>query len=318
VSRRKARRNPPLAVLFNPRGKVLSREVHSLAYRHDDDGKAYRHDFEGPVKAQLNGDGSVTLRSAKGRTLWKDYPERPYLVNPTQKESRMARRTKKAATRARRGKRPPPKGYSSWKDYMAAIRPGAAKPKRARTHKEAPMARKKSSKGRSRKRRSGARAVVHHTASRKVASHRRRYRRNPPGGRIVGNILQAGVDAVQVVGGEVLARGIPSALGIDLQNADGSATAMGLGAQAAVAVALAVGLDFVKPGLGRMAAAGALAAPLRSVVKGAQLPWVSDQLSGSDGFYFGSYPQGLSDYPQLVDADTDLGSYPTAQLQMQA
>lgn len=313
---RRARRNPALAILANP-GRTLSREVHSLAYRHTEDGKAYRHDFEGPVNARLNRDGSVTLRHRDGKRIWDDFPERPYLVNPKQGRTRMARTTKKRSTRARRGKRPPPKGYGSWKAYMAAIRPGAAKPKRARTTKEATMARSKKRRGGKKRhhRASTKKTVVRYVHTKKAASRgRRRYHRNPPGAK---GLLKFGVDVVVetgiVVGGRAAARVLPGLLDID------TATDMGKGAQAALAVLAGGGLHYLgKSDLGCKVAAAILSVPaeakLKELTASSTHPLIANAF-GDDQVVLGSYvdPKGLGAY---VHPRNGMGSYvPAAAVQ---
>lgn len=300
---------------MNPRGKVLSREVHSLAYRHDDDGKAYRHEFEGPVRAELKRDGSVLLRSSQGKKIWDDFPERPYLVNPHTKRAQMAKRPKrKAGTRARRGKRPPPKGYGSWKAYMAAIRPGASAPKRARTHKEATMARKgkKRAKSRHRKNPARGRTVVVHTHKKVASRGRRRYRRNPPG---VKGLLALGMDVAidtgVIVGGRAAARVLPQLASID------TATDMGRGAQAVLGLLAAGGLHFAgHSSLGCKLGAAILSVPaeayLKDLTKDSTNPLVASAF-GDDEILISSYVQpekALGSYVQPGGAQrSEIGSY---------
>jgi hypothetical protein len=67
------RRNPPLTILRpNPPEDRLSGRAHSLAYRHDEDGLDYIHDFGPGVEIYLEESGDVTLSHPDHR-LWSDF-----------------------------------------------------------------------------------------------------------------------------------------------------------------------------------------------------------------------------------------------------
>lgn len=67
--------NPALVIYGNPPGRHIGREVYGVEYRHAKDGKDYRHDFEGGAELWGLEDGSLLIRSRKGRRHWEDFPE---------------------------------------------------------------------------------------------------------------------------------------------------------------------------------------------------------------------------------------------------
>lgn len=84
--RKGGRRNPPIAIFANPRpaslkGKVdrralMGRQVFAIEYQHQEDGKDYRHDFEGgPVVmwALPNGDILLTRKRPEDGPVWEDF-----------------------------------------------------------------------------------------------------------------------------------------------------------------------------------------------------------------------------------------------------
>lgn len=55
---------------------TLSREVHAVLYRHIEDGKQYRHDFERPTSMLTLFDGErndVLITSPDGSPVWQDF-----------------------------------------------------------------------------------------------------------------------------------------------------------------------------------------------------------------------------------------------------
>lgn len=85
------KKNPPLILLSNPpmryggsRGghgplkflDLISDECHAILYRHIEDGKPYRHDFERPtqlVAVERNGKKDVLITSEDGAPIWQDF-----------------------------------------------------------------------------------------------------------------------------------------------------------------------------------------------------------------------------------------------------
>lgn len=82
--------NPPLVVFANPGNRrtevksvgihkvgCLSHEVHSVAYRHCDDGEPYQHDFERPTDliACKTDDGRkvLVILNPDGEPVWEDF-----------------------------------------------------------------------------------------------------------------------------------------------------------------------------------------------------------------------------------------------------
>jgi hypothetical protein len=85
------KRNPPLILLSNPpmpyKGSrsghgnlkfldLISEECHAILYRHIEDGKPYRHDFERPtqlVAVERNGKKDVLITSEDNAPIWQDF-----------------------------------------------------------------------------------------------------------------------------------------------------------------------------------------------------------------------------------------------------
>ena len=57
----------------NPPGDVMSERVYSLAYRHQDDGRDYKHDFGPGVRMIAMRDGSIRLVHRDRKTLHEDF-----------------------------------------------------------------------------------------------------------------------------------------------------------------------------------------------------------------------------------------------------
>lgn len=77
-------RNPPLAISRHGRKRhyqsevvgELSREVHAILYRHIEDGRQYRHDFEHRTSLLTLFDGQrsdVLITSPDGFPIWQDF-----------------------------------------------------------------------------------------------------------------------------------------------------------------------------------------------------------------------------------------------------
>lgn len=154
-----------------------------------------------------------------------------------------------------------------------------------------------------RKRDAHGRFVSTKRSSRKRSTRRRRrtYRRNPPMfGDVVGHATEGAIDAVQIMGGEVVARAVPGLFGL-------SGGAMGLAAQAATAIIVGeLAMSFLGEEAGSMILAGGLAAPLRSIVVDLNVPYVSENLS--------AYPQltALAAYPRQLGPGSGMAAFPTA------
>ena len=138
---------------------------------------------------------------------------------------------------------------------------------------------------------------------------RRTYRRNQPRQLrgITNQLMQGGIDALQVLAGKAAARTVPQMLGFGLENATGVAM------QAVVAIVVGmVGKQFFGAGPGRMMLAGALTAPVESLVVAANIPILSPALSAYPqlGQYSsGYYGAGVGAYPQLGQAPYSPGYY---------
>ncbi len=141
-------------------------------------------------------------------------------------------------------KRPVPKGFSSWRAYMAHIR-GFRKTK--------------GGGGKARKaRKTYSRNPANPPATR--AHKRRRYHRNPVGS-IPARLFNGVIDAGEVLIGKGAARVVPGLIGMDRESTTG------LIAQAAVGAIAGIGAHYVSPNAGKMVLAGGFSAPIESLIK---------------------------------------------------
>lgn len=204
---------------------------------------------------------------------------------------------RKRIGRKRRTKRPVPKGFRSWKAYMASIRPKS---------KGGPMARKrrKSRKGRRRKnpgllantpkRRRSRRATVRHVV---------RFRRNPglrsilrggPAG-LLKQAMQGATDGAWIVAGKALTNALPSLVGLSQTGIMGAAVK----AVAATVAGMLAG-QFLGANAAKLVTAGGYAAIVEPFIKAANIPIISAALGDTYPEQFiGSYPDTLSAYPDV-------------------
>lgn len=201
-----------------------------------------------------------------------------YLTNPKPKgrKKKMARRT-------------PPKGYGSWKSYMAHIRTFKTK------GGEKTMAGKKHHK----KKKAAKRLRGNPPSPVQRRPKRRHFRSNPPVSMrgFVPMLMEGVVDAGEIVVGKAAVRLVPSLFGWT------RGTMMNLIAQSATAVVLGyAGHSWISRNAGKMLLAGGLASPIEDMIKSANIPMLSAAL-GEEMDYLAAYPEDLSAYP-------DLSSYP--------
>lgn len=192
------------------------------------------------------------------------------------------------------------KGSPAAKRFMASIRPhkkgGSTVAKRKRSRKRVTKNRR-------------PRAVVRINAPVRrrrrtrtnPPTHRRRYRRNPGLGGImrylsVNNLMSGVIDAGEVLGGKIIVRTVPGLVGLPTTDM------LGLTVQALTAVlAGGVAHTFINTNAGKMVLAGGLAAPLETLLKGLNIPFISANL-GEDVVEI----DGLTSYPQI---DARMGEY---------
>lgn len=219
-------------------------------------------------------------------------------------------RRRKARRRKGSKRRRPPRGFRSWKAYMASIRPGAKK-KRRRHRKGATVA-KRRKKGRRRHRnpvgRRSHRRRSHRSRSRGTS---RRRHRNPPRGLgrgVVGHIIGGAVDAAEILVGKAAVNTIAGFLPVTQTGAVGAL------AKIVAAVAVSWAARKVSPNASKMTLAGGLLAVIEPPVKAANIPLLSAGLSDyPSNFYVpgplavGSYPKALSSYPTFSGTD-DFGA----------
>ncbi|MEE8177703.1 MAG: hypothetical protein V3T65_06890 [Acidobacteriota bacterium] len=148
------------------------------------------------------------------------------------------------------------------------------------------------------------RAAPRAAPRRRAAVRRRRYRRNQPRrGRIIQQLTDGATGAFQVLIGKATARSVPQMIGLPAEGAFGIAVQAGVGIVAGMLAHQMFGKragDFVL--------AGALTAPLESIIVAANIPILSPALS--------AYPQLMSAYPALPQAYTPTGlmsAYPEAE-----
>lgn len=148
-----------------------------------------------------------------------------------------------------------------------------------------------------------------------VASFRRRARRNPAGisaRGLIGQAMQGVKDGVSGVVGLAGVRTVRDKLGF----AAGSAVGSGVELVAALGLGM-VAQRFLGGSVARAVVQGGFMSPIMSVVKAANVPFISSQLGGYGGegdlgLYFPGYgynPGALSAYPSNAGA---LAGYPTA------
>lgn len=178
-------------------------------------------------------------------------------------------------------KRPVPKGWRSWKAYMAHIR-GMRRGARRNDPGPARKARR-NDPGPARRPRYGVKHKVY-----------RRNPRNPMAG-LPGRLFAGAVDAVEVVGGKIVARTVPSLVSIERDSTTG------LIVQALAGAAVGVVGSYVNPNAGKMLMAGGLAAPLETLIKKANLPYVSAALGEEDETVMVSaYPEEIAAFPETA------------------
>lgn len=164
------------------------------------------------------------------------------------------------AKRKRAGaKRRPPKGYRSWKAYMASIRP----------NKGGTVARRKRRGGSRKRRRAAARINPPRRRRRAAVRATRRYRRNPGGGfsvrGLTGGIVKNLTDAVSLQAGKGLTRTLAAFVpvggfaGYAVQLIAANVTGMLLG-------------RFVNGNVGRLAALGGTAGVIEQLAQQMGIP----------------------------------------------
>lgn len=199
----------------------------------------------------------------------------PFLINPPRGS------TVKTKTRSTgRKRRNPPKGFRTWKAYMASIRPGAKKRVRSNPSGGSSVKRKR------KRRKATGRAVVRRNPSRALVNaprrRGRRFRRNPPSmlkalpsfagsamlGAVAATLGKAGARK-----GRALARQEPG-------------TVFGMAAEALIALGVGIGVAQVSPQFGRDMALGGLQSVLEGGIHRLKVPVLSDAL-GADDYYLG-------------------------------
>ena len=268
-------RNPVLAIVTNP--PAMSQEVQSINYRHADDGIEYVHQFGAGVTMQPQADGSVQLRHGQDRPLHeKTESGQRFLINPPR--------------RANMAKRLPP---------------------RVKSGKNKGQFRRRAST----KRKSPAKKRRRNPATNSAAAANRPKRRNNPPRRgkftvrkITRSLTTGAMDALLVIVGKAGARTIPAMLPNLPKEGN-----IGLAIQALTAVVLGLVADMVlSPAQAKIILAGALTAPIETLVVAMNVPFLAPALApvtlnAQLSAYMGSYVQ-----PPLLPPDPNnnsIGAY---------
>lgn len=216
------------------------------------------------------------------------------------------RKRRRSPSKRRKSRRRPPKGFRSWKAYMASIRP------KGKTH----MARRKRSKSRKRthRRSTRRRARAVSITLRNPRRHRRYRRRHNPrfsAGGIMKRVTEGAVDGIWIVGGKAVTNALPALIGLSPTGA------LGLGVKAIAAVASGYIFGFVSPNAGKLATAAGFASIYEPFIRGLNIPLISPALAADDDAYgYAAYPDEtaslpMSSYPEGGVGDEDeLAAYP--------
>lgn len=135
---------------------------------------------------------------------------------------------------------------------------------------------------------------------------KRTYRRNQPRQLrgIVRQLTEGAVGAFQVLSGKALARVVPEMVGMPKEGPTG------LAIQGAVAIfAGMMARQFFGAEAGKMVLAGALTAPVETLIVAANIPVISPALSAYP--MLSAYPEYDGSYGVLPPAATALSAYPT-------
>lgn len=203
--------------------------------------------------------------------LWDDYDGIPFMENPKRHRRRRSGR-----------KRRPPKGFRSWKAYMASIRPNpkgrsgtVARRRKRRRHRRNPESRR-------------TRVLAARRGARRRS--RRSFRRNPS---IVSQVTRGLSDGFFVVLGKAAARSIPGFVGINSRTGVMGAAVQGL---TGILVGM-VGGRFLGSERTRMLVAGAWSGAVESLVTSFNIPVLSPALASG----VSSYPRvGMRSYPPAL------------------
>lgn len=274
---KRRRKNPLLTVVTNP--PEMSDQVQSLAYRHNDDGEEYIHQFRPGVTMRPKADGSVELRHAEDLPLHEKVRSgQRFLINPPRK---------RGATMAHRLR------------YTSGSKKGQFR-------------KKGSSSGRKKTRRITAKTRKRSTSRRRsvaAPARRRRRRNNPPKlsfRNVTKDLMQGSIDAALILVGKATTRMVPAMIPNVPRQGN-----MGLAMQALTAVGVALlAQQFLKPAQAKMILAGGLTAPVETLVVSLDVPFLADALAPVTAdqqlsAYMGAYVQ-----PEIqLEAGQDIGAY---------
>jgi hypothetical protein len=212
------------------------------------------------------------------------------------------RKRRRSPSKRRKSKRRPPKGFRSWKAYMASIRPKGKHMARRKRGKS----RKRSSPRRSRRRRARAVSITLRNPRRHLRRYRRRHNPGFSARGIMGRVTQGAVDGIWIVGGKAVTNALPSLIGL------APTGALGLGVKALAAVAAGYVFGMISPNAGKLATASGFASIYEPFIVGMNLPLISPALA--DDYQYAAYPEvaGVSSYPEsgVGEDESDFAAYP--------
>jgi len=213
------------------------------------------------------------------------------------------RKRRRSPSKRRKAKRHPPKGFRSWKAYMASIRPKGkhmARRKRRSTKKRNAPRRRSHRRARAR-----TSVTVRSNPRRSVRRYRRRHNPRFSIKGVLARGMTAAQDGLWIVGGKIVTNALPTLIGLS------PVGALGIGIKALAAVGAGILFDFVSPNAGKLAAAAGFATIYEPFIKGLNIPIVSPALAADDGYdSLEAYPDEvgtLSAYPN----QGGVGAYPS-------